>query len=365
MIRNLEAYRAQAEIEIELLAFLKDKDVDNTSNVVHLLDHFTFRNHTCLVFELMEGTDLYTALKRTEFRGLELDSARDVTKRLVDCLVGLRRNNIIHCDLKPENVLLRNNHDAELKVIDFGYSCWSNSIIHETVQSSYYRAPEVFMKAPYSFEIDIWSLGCMVFELINGKPLFASKHEKEILMLHAEVIGLPSKKFLSRCRKSWLYFNDERMPRVTNDSKGNPHLPGTRSIQSVLGTKGSPEVCKFIEACLQWDPADRITPEMAARHPFLVGAKASDTKLGVTQVGHTRIRGKSASRSVELMSKASNAAEASKAAAQEAIAARTIKTSHRKETATHSDASLQPKTTFAFISLYLLDNFTLFCASLV
>lgn len=87
-------------------------------------------------------------------------------------LLSMPNVNIIHCDLKPENLMLRQQHKTGIKIIDFGNACYSNKKMFKYVQSRYYRAPEVIMELPYSISIDMWSLGCILYELHFGEILF-------------------------------------------------------------------------------------------------------------------------------------------------------------------------------------------------
>ena len=66
---------------------------------------------------------------------------------------------LIHCDLKPENILIKSYSRCEIKVIDFGSSCFTKDHLSSYVQSRSYRAPEVILGLPYDQKIDIWSLG--------------------------------------------------------------------------------------------------------------------------------------------------------------------------------------------------------------
>jgi serine/threonine protein kinase len=79
---------------------------------------------------------------------------------------------LIHCDLKPENVLIRSYSRCEVKIIDFGSSCFVTDHLTSYVQSRSYRAPEVILGLPYDQQIDMWSLGCIIAELWTGRVLF-------------------------------------------------------------------------------------------------------------------------------------------------------------------------------------------------
>lgn len=94
------------------------------SPTVHLKRHFMFRNHLCLVFELL-SYNLYDLLRNTHFRGVSLNLTRKLAQQLCTALLFLATPelSIIHCDLKPENILLCNPKRSAIKIVDFGSSC--------------------------------------------------------------------------------------------------------------------------------------------------------------------------------------------------------------------------------------------------
>lgn len=91
----------------------------------------------------------------------------------------LRENNIVHCDLKPENILLKKHNKSGIKVIDFGSSTYENEQFYTYIQSRFYRAPEIMLGIKYTPAIDMWSFGCILYELFVGTPLFPGEDEKE------------------------------------------------------------------------------------------------------------------------------------------------------------------------------------------
>ena len=80
----------------------------------------------------------------------------------------MREHNIVHCDLKPENILLRKINKSGIKIIDFGSGCFEDQKIYTYIQSRFYRAPEIVLGIPYSSAIDMWSFGCILYELYVG-----------------------------------------------------------------------------------------------------------------------------------------------------------------------------------------------------
>ena len=167
IVRNEKRFTRQAAEEIRILEHLRRQDRDGSHNVVHLLEHFSFRNHVCITFELL-SMNLYELIKKNKFRGFSLLLVRKFAHSILQCLELLHRDRIIHCDLKPENVLLKQQGRSGIKVIDFGSSCYEHQRVYTYIQSRFYRAPEVVLGAKYATPIDIWSFGCILAELLTG-----------------------------------------------------------------------------------------------------------------------------------------------------------------------------------------------------
>lgn len=121
MVRNEKRFHRQAQEEIRILEHLREQDKDNTMNVIHMFDSFTFRNHTCITFELL-SINLYELIKKNKFQGFSLQLVRKFSHSLLQCLHALNKNRIIHCDMKPENVLLKQQGRSGIKVSTFCFS---------------------------------------------------------------------------------------------------------------------------------------------------------------------------------------------------------------------------------------------------
>lgn len=176
--RNTEIDHKFAKAEGKLLKFLMEEDPNDEYNIVRMVDHITFRQHQCFIFELL-NTDLFEHLKENEFAGFSENQIRQYATQLLKSLVFLEERSVIHCDLKPENILCVGEDRQHLKVVDFGSGCHVNDQVYTYVQSRYYRAPEVILRIPYSEKVDIWSLGCILAELYTGEPLFPGNNEQE------------------------------------------------------------------------------------------------------------------------------------------------------------------------------------------
>jgi len=115
MVRNEKRFHRQAQEEIRLLDHLRKVDTDNAANIVHKHEHFTFRNHICITFELL-SMNLYELIKKNKFQGFSIGLVRKFAHSMLKCLALLCDHRIIHCDMKPENVLLKTPGRSGIKV---------------------------------------------------------------------------------------------------------------------------------------------------------------------------------------------------------------------------------------------------------
>lgn len=189
----------------------------------------------------------------------------------------LKKCSIIHCDLKPENILLVNLTRPNIKLIDLGSSCFDTKRLYTYIQSRFYRAPEVILGVPYTTAIDVWSLGCVLFELYTGIPLFPGESETDQLLCIMEILGLPPAQLLSHAHKRSVFFDELGEPKTKTNSRGKRRIPGTRSLRNVM--KGADqEFFSIVESCLKWNPEDRIKPEDALANEYFVEAPVNEAK---------------------------------------------------------------------------------------
>lgn len=286
IIRNEKRFHDQAAEEIKILEALTKKDRSDKHNVIHMHESFLFRNHLCITFEMLAG-DLYGELKRGGFKGFPLERVRKSAVDLVQCLRNLRRNRIIHCDLKPENILQRATGSSNVKVIDFGSSCYLTERVHTYIQSRFYRSPEIVLGVSYGMPIDMWSLGCILCELYTGRPLFPALSETELLLMHVEYLGLPPSDVLRRGSRAGKYFDSSYKFKKIIDQKGQVRHVRPKSLSKLLGGEKNKTLIDFVSKCLEWDPEKRMTPRDASRHPFLAGIVDTTTPSGRTGVTTT------------------------------------------------------------------------------
>ncbi|XP_064198967.1 dual specificity tyrosine-phosphorylation-regulated kinase 4 isoform X1 [Anguilla rostrata] len=267
VIRNKKRFHHQALVELKILDAIRRKDRDNCHNVIHMKEHFYFRNHLCISFELL-GVNLYELIKKNNFQGFSVGLIRRFAHALLKCLQMLHREKIIHCDLKPENILLAQKGQGSIKVVDFGSSCYEQQRVYTYIQSRFYRSPEVILGHPYSMAIDMWSLGCILAELYTGYPLFPGESEVEQIACIMELLGLPPNEFIQTASRKRLFFDSKGNPRNITNSKGRKRRPNSKDMASVLKTS-DPQFLDFLKHCLTWDPAKRMTPDEAMQHQWI------------------------------------------------------------------------------------------------
>src|SRR5436305_1623126 len=257
---------------------MANKDPHNKHSMVSFTKSFYFRGHLCISTELL-GMNLYEFIKSNDFRGFSPKLIRRFTKQILSSLILLKSHRVIHCDLKPENILLAHPMHSEIKVIDFGSSCFENEKVYTYIQSRFYRSPEVILGTSYGMPIDMWSLGCILAELYTGYPIFPGENEQEQLACIMEVFGPPEKHLIEKSTRKKLFFDSMGKPRLNVSSKGRRRRPSSKDLRQALKCDDEAFV-DFIARCLRWDPARRLTPHEASVHEFITGVKINNGRKG-------------------------------------------------------------------------------------
>lgn len=270
MVLNKKRLHMQALVESDLLRTLTSWDAQNRFHLVRYLDHFTFREHLCITTELL-GINLYELIKMNSYRGLPLPLVRHFVTQTLEALAFLDSKSIIHCDLKPENLMLCDAVTGRIKLIDFGSSCYESARIYTYIQSRFYRSPEVMLGMQYGRPIDMWSLGCITPELLTGIPLFMGENEQEQVACIMEVRGIPEPEMLFKCSRRRLFFDSFGAPIKVVSKKGKTRRPNTKPLNQVLKTDNK-DIIDFIEQLLTWDPKKRIRAADALELPFITNS---------------------------------------------------------------------------------------------
>lgn len=171
-----------------------------------------------------------------------------------------------------------------LQVIDFGSSCYENQRVYTYIQSRFYRAPEVILGAKYGMPIDMWSLGCILAELLTGCALFPGEDENDQLACIIELLGMPPQKLLDQSKRAKNFFSAKGYPRYClAETLEDGHVvlrsgtsrqgkergpPGSKSLKKALKGCDDPLFLNFLCGCLEWDPELRMTPAAALKHSW-------------------------------------------------------------------------------------------------
>uniref|UniRef100_UPI00398EAA9F homeodomain-interacting protein kinase 3a isoform X2 n=1 Tax=Pristiophorus japonicus TaxID=55135 RepID=UPI00398EAA9F len=245
ILKNHPSYARQGQIEVSILARLSNENADEF-NFVRAYECFQHRNHTCLVFEMLEQ-NLYDFLKQNKFCPLPLKVIRPILQQVATALNKLKSLGLIHADLKPENIMLVDpiRQPYRVKVIDFGSASHVSKAVCSTyLQSRYYRAPEIILGLPFCEAIDMWSLGCVIAELFLGWPLYPGALEYDQIRYISQTQGLPGDHLLNVGTKTTRFFSRE-----TDITYSGWKMKTPEGHEAETGMK-SKEARKYIFGCL-------------------------------------------------------------------------------------------------------------------
>ncbi|KAF4793758.1 p21 (RAC1) activated kinase 4 [Turdus rufiventris] len=196
-------------------------------NVVEMYNSYLVGDELWVVMEFLEGgalTDIVTHTRMSE------EQIAAVCRSVLRALAVLHAQGVIHRDIKSDSILL--THDGRVKLSDFGFCAQVNKEVprrRSLVGTPYWMAPELISRLPYGPEVDIWSLGVMVIEMVDGEPPYFNEPPLKAMKL----------------------IRDNLPPRLKNGHKVSPSLKG------------------FLERMLVRDPAQRASAPELLRHPFL------------------------------------------------------------------------------------------------
>lgn len=233
ILKNKKRLYKQGLVEAKLIENLNKADPEDKKNIIRKLDQFVFRKHLMITFEML-SINLYEFIKMNNFQGFSLNLIKRFAIQILIGLFFMKEHNIVHCDMKPENILLRKINKSGIKIIDFGSGCLENEKIYTYIQSRFYRAPEIVLGIAYTTSIDMWSYGCILYELFVGYPLFPGEDEKEHMAMIMEVKGVPPRSVLARATRRKVFFDDDYQPILVANSRGKIRNPNTKNLAALM-----------------------------------------------------------------------------------------------------------------------------------
>lgn len=253
IIRNEKRFHKQAQIEIKILNDIKS----NEKNCIKLIEDFLYNGHICLLFDIC-GKNLYEILKNNNFEGFDINTINIIVKQLGICFDYLNKKRIVHGDVKPENILI---NGTKITVIDFGSACYVHNRIHSYIQSRYYRAPEIILGINYNSMIDIWSIGCILYELFTGKPLFPSKNEYELFASQLIINkNIPIEMIDNSQRQKDLFYLENNNYKLYSEIN-KYYVKNYNNYNIKLDNITNEKLLNLIKSCIIWDQNKRIKPK--------------------------------------------------------------------------------------------------------
>lgn len=245
--------------ELKILRLIQHENIINTKTIQLPRSREEF-DEIYVVSELME-TDLTSIIKSKQ--ALSDDHCQFFLYQILRGLKFLHTAGVLHRDLKPRNLLVNSNCD--LKICDFGLARADlpgarvkAAIMTDYVATRWYRPPEVLLLyKKYTKAMDIWSVGCILGELLLRKPLLPGKDPENQLELIFSLFGTPSDEDISAIPNTRSRRMMDRLPKkIPKDLK-------------VIFKGANPKAIDLLKRMLEFNPSKRISVEEALAHPYL------------------------------------------------------------------------------------------------
>lgn len=167
------------ESESRILKILNCKERHN--NIIYFYESIIFNYKQYIITEYINGCDLFNYI--CNFKYVNVTNIINIAAQIISALYFLKNHNIIHCDLKPENIMIEQNTN-NIKIIDFGSAIINDKNNNVKCITYIYQTPEYFNNKIISFSTDIWALGCILYTLITKQhpfDLMCNLTKKEII----------------------------------------------------------------------------------------------------------------------------------------------------------------------------------------
>jgi len=287
VIRNLSKYREAAYLEIKVLKkILKRDPTGDESLCVKMFDWFDLNGHICISFEVL-GLSVFDYLKDNEYIPYHFEEVKEISHQLCQAVSFLHDMQLTHTDLKPENILLVNSDydlivsssgverrklkNTQIRLIDFGSATFDHEHHSRVVSTRHYRAPEVLLEIGWSQPCDVWSIGCILFELYTGNTLFQTHDNIEHLKMMECILGEIPYRMIKKSTKPYFHHGflhcHDSVRRYVNEH--------CRPLDEYRKYDNDQNVALFdlIAKMLEYEPRYRIKMSKALEHSLYDGLR--------------------------------------------------------------------------------------------
>ena len=254
-----------------------------------------------MVFEKC-GLSLFDFLRKNHYRPFSVGLVQQYARQLLHAVAFLHTLKLVHTDLKPENILLLSSAyqrvpvssgskftkrvpmDPTIRLIDFGSATFEHQHHSSVVSTRHYRAPEVILGMGWSYPCDIWSIGCILVELLTGDALFQTHENLEHLAMMEVVLGPIPKTVVARAdAHAQKYFKkgegfNRFLDPVLNWPDGAQSRESERAVRKMIELRSmvharlqgvvAERFSDFLLQLLKFEPESRASPENALTHDF-------------------------------------------------------------------------------------------------
>lgn len=269
-----DAYRDQLNNEVNVYDYIRiNVTKDDLQYFGKIYESFDRNEYSYIISELYLN-DLYFYFRQRNNAGF---SMRDIQRILRDLASGvhiIHKINVVHTGLKPENMMV--TKEGRIKIIDFGSAALDQDDFSGKFQTLNYRSPESILRLKMGPGVDIWSFGCIAFELLFGCPLFYGSNELNMLQLMQLRLGTFPNYIIRNSPRVNDYFDKENVINVDTFIEREEQIYLRRNLKSLMfsvKTKDSdliPLLYDLVKNCLHFDPDKRLLAKDIINHPFLM-----------------------------------------------------------------------------------------------
>ncbi|CAI2355905.1 unnamed protein product [Caenorhabditis sp. 36 PRJEB53466] len=282
IIKNVSKYRDAARLEIKVLQKLAERDPNKDNFVIHMGAFFDYHGHICILFDLM-GPSIFDFLKQNHYKPYPMEHVLHIAWQVCNAVKFLHDNKLTHTDLKPENILFCDSRfttkvvdkkpmrvliATHVRLIDFGSATFDNEHHSAIVSTRHYRAPEVILELGWSQPCDVWSIGCILYELYTGVTLFQTHENREHLAMMERVLGDIPQRMAKKTKTK--FFINGRLDWVSTSADAAYVRDNCKPLRRAM-TCSDPmhvELFELIENMLMYEPISRMDLNEALEHRF-------------------------------------------------------------------------------------------------